>query len=302
VALVGRPNVGKSTLLNRLVGEPLAITSRHPQTTRELVRGVLTRGSTQYVLVDTPGLHEPKTRLGHRMNGASRHAARDSDVVVLLAEAVRDEATRARYDADLAVADEIDAIRSGRLVTVLAITKIDRIEAKAGILPLIARASEKASFAAIVPLSARRDDGMERLLDVLVEHLPQQPFLFEPDTLTDQPARFFVAELVREQILARIKQEVPHGVAVVVDAFDEGSSLARIDATVHVAREAHKKILVGAQGRMVKAIGTAARANIERLLGRRVHLELRVRATPGWMDDEARLRELGFVRPEGETS
>jgi GTP-binding protein Era len=298
VALVGRPNVGKSTLLNHLVGEPLAITSRHPQTTREPVRGVLTRGSTQYVLVDTPGLHEPKTRLGHRMNGASRHAAREADVVVLLAEAVRDEASRARFDADLAVADEIDAIKSGRLVTVLAITKIDRIDEKGALLPLIAAASEKATFAAIVPLSAKRDDGTEGLLDVVGERLPEQPFLFEPDTLTDQPMRFFAAELVREQILARIKQEVPHGVAVVVDAFDEQGTVARIDATIHVAREAHKKILVGAQGRMVKAIGTAARANIERLLGRRVHLDLRVRATPGWMDDEARLRELGFEQPD----
>jgi GTP-binding protein Era len=300
VALVGRPNVGKSTLLNRLVGEPLAITSRHPQTTREPVRGVLTRGSTQFVFIDTPGLHAPKTRLGHRMNGASRHAARDADVVVLLAEAVSDAATRARFEADLAVADEIDAIRSGRLVTVLAITKIDRLEGKAALLPLMAAASEKAGFAAIVPVSAKRDDGTDRLLDVLREHLPEQPFLFEPDTLTDQPARFFVAELVREQILARITQEVPHGVAVAVDAFDEQGAVARIEATVHVAREAHKKILVGAQGRMVKAIGTAARANIERLLDRRVHLELHVRATPGWMDDEARLRELGFVRPEGD--
>jgi hypothetical protein len=126
VALVGRPNVGKSTLLNRLVGEDLAITSRHPQTTREPVRGVLTRGPIQYVFVDTPGLHEPKTRLGHRMNGASRHAARNADVVVLLAEAVRDEASRARFQADLAVTDEIDAIRSGRLVTVLAITQLGR--------------------------------------------------------------------------------------------------------------------------------------------------------------------------------
>ena len=302
VALVGRPNVGKSTLLNRLIGEPLAITSRHPQTTREPVRGVLTRGTTQYVFVDTPGLHAPRTRLGHRMNGASRHTARDADVVVLLAEAVSDEASRARFEADLAVAGEIDAIRSGRLVTVLAITKIDRLEDKGGILPLIAAASGKAIFAAIVPLSAKRDDGTESLLEVLREHLPEQPFPFEPDTLTDQPARFFVAELVREQILARITQEVPHGVAVAVDAFDEQGAVARIEATVHVAREAHKKILVGAQGRMVKAIGTAARANIERLLGRRVHLELRIRATPGWMDDEARLRELGFVRRDGETS
>jgi GTP-binding protein Era len=298
VALVGRPNVGKSTLLNQLVGEPLAITSRHPQTTRELVRGVVTRGSTQYVLVDTPGLHEPKTRLGHRMNGTSRHAARDADVVVLLAEAVRDPAGRARFDADVAVADEIDAIRSGRRTTILAITKVDRLDDKSALLPLIASMAEARSFAAVVPVSAKSADGMDRLLDVVREHLPEQPFLFEADTLTDQPARFFVAELVREQILARVNQEVPHGVAVVIEAFDESGTVVRIDASVHVSRESHKKILVGAGGRMVKAIGIGARVNIERLLERRVHLELRVRATPGWMDDEARLRELGFAQAD----
>jgi GTPase len=298
VALVGRPNVGKSTLLNQLVGEPLAITSRHPQTTREAVRGVVTRGDTQYVLVDTPGLHEPKTRLGHRMNGATRHAARDADVVVLLAEAARDAAGRARFDDDVAVADEIDGLRTGKLTAVLAITKIDRLEDKAALLPLIAGTSAARSFAAIVPVSARRADGTDALLDVVREHLPEQPFPFDPETLTDQPARFFVAELVREQILARIKQEVPHGVAVAIDSFDEQGKIVRVMATVHVAREAHKKIVVGAAGRMVKAVGTAARANVERLLGRRVHLELRVRATPGWMDDEARLRELGFAPPD----
>ncbi len=298
VALVGRPNVGKSTLLNQLVGQPLAITSRHPQTTREPVRGVVTRGDTQYLFIDTPGLHEPKTRLGHRMNGASRHAARDADVVVLLAEAVRDPGSHSRFDADVAVADEIDAIRSGKQVTVLAITKVDRLDDKAALLPLMASTAAARSFAAIVPLSARRADGTDRLLDVLREHLPEQPFPFEPDTLTDQPAKFFVAELVREQILARVTQEVPHGVAVVIESFDEAGPVARIEVSIHVARESHKKILVGAGGRMVKAIGTAARANVERLLERRVHLELRVRATPGWMDDEARLKELGYAPPE----
>jgi GTP-binding protein Era len=287
--------VGKSTLLNALVGEPLAITSRHPQTTREPVRGIVTRGDTQFVLVDTPGLHEPRNRLGQRMNGATRHAAREANVVVLLAEAVRDPASRARFDADLAVAGEIDAIASGRGVTVLVITKVDRLEDKGALLPLIAGTAGAASFAAVVPVSAKRADGMDQLLDVVREHLPEQAFPFDADTLTDQPARFFVAELVREQILERVTQEVPHGVAVVIESFDEDAPVARIEVSIHVARESHKKILVGAGGRMVKAIGTAARANVERLLGRHVHLELRVRATPGWMDDETRLRELGYA-------
>jgi GTP-binding protein Era len=145
-----------------------------------------------------------------------------------------------------------------------------------------------------VPISARKSDGITQLLDVLRDYLPEQPFLFEEDTLTDQPTRFFVAEYVREQVLAKVSQEVPHGVAVVVEAFDEAARVPRITLTVHVAREAHKKILVGAGGRMLKAIGSAARKRVEELLGRQVHLEIWVRATPGWMDDEARLRDLGY--------
>jgi GTP-binding protein Era len=282
--------VGKSTLLNALLGERLAITSPHPQTTREPVRGVLTRPDTQYLFVDTPGLHSPRNRLGQRMNRASVQAAHDADVVVLLAETPRDEASRPRFDADLAVAQEL----ATRIPVVLAITKIDRLPDKAALLPLIDAASRSRDFAAVVPVSARKSDGVTQLLDVLREHLPEQPFPFEEDTLTDQPTRFFVAEYVREQVLAKVSQEVPHGVAVVVEAFDEAARVPRISLTVHVAREAHKKILVGAGGRMLKAIGSAARARVEELLGRQVHLELWVRATPGWMDDEARLRELGY--------
>jgi GTP-binding protein Era len=300
IALVGRPNVGKSTLLNTLIGEPLAITSRHPQTTREPVHGVLTRGDTQYVFVDTPGLHPPKNRLGHRMNAASRHEARDADVVVLLAESPRDPKGRARFDADLAVVAEFGAPgdgAAGAAPAVLAITKVDRLEDKSQLLPLIEAAAKIGGFAAIVPVSAKRADGTGPLLDVLRGLLPERPFAFEAGALTDQPSKFFVAEFVREQILARVTQEVPHGVAVVVDEFDETGPIPRIEASVHVAREAHKKILIGAGGQMMKAIGTAARARVERLLDRQVHLRLWVRSTPGWMDDEARLRELGFDGP-----
>jgi GTP-binding protein Era len=293
--------VGKSTLLNALLGERLAITSRHPQTTRELVRGVLTLRDTQYVFVDTPGLHAPRNRLGQRMNRASLHAAREADVVVLLAETPRDDVSRApsapatpRFDADIAAADEL---ATGRAPCVLVVTKIDRLKDKSALLPLMEAASRGRDFTAVVPVSAKKSDGIRDLLEVLREHLPEQPFLFEEDTLTDQPTRFFVAEYVREQVLAKVSQEVPHGVAVVVEAFDEAAKVHRITLTVHVAREAHKKILVGAGGRMMKAIGSAARARVEELLGRQVHLEIWVRATPGWMDDEARLRELGYDGP-----
>jgi GTPase len=289
VALIGRPNVGKSTLLNTLLGEPIAIVSLHPQTTRDTVRGVLTAGDTQFAFVDTPGLHEPRTRLGKWMNETARQAARDADVLVLLVEAPRDDKAPRPSPADLALAAELP-----KLPTVLAINKVDKLKDKSQLLPLIAAFAEAHPFATTVPISARRANGTERLLAEVRALLPEQPFLFESDTLSDQPVRFFVAEFVREQILKATRQEVPHGVAVVVERFDESGKMPHIEVAVHVARDAHKKILIGAQGQMLKRIGTAARARVEQMLERRVHLQLWVRTTPDWMDDPARLRELGY--------
>jgi GTP-binding protein Era len=294
VAIVGRPNVGKSTLLNALLGEPIAITSLHPQTTRDTVRGVLTAGDTQYVFVDTPGLHQPRTRLGHWMNETARQAAREADVLVLVVEAPRDAQDPRPSEGDLALAADLP-----NLPMALAINKVDRLKDKGLLLPFIAAFGERHPFATTVPISARRANGTDRLLLELRQLLPEQPFLFEPDTLSDQPERFFVAEFVREQVLKHTRQEVPHGVAVVVERFDEGgegpnAKMPHIEVAVHVAREAHKKILIGAKGQMLKSIGMAARTRVEKMLGRRVHLQLWVRTTPDWMDDPARLRELGY--------
>jgi len=286
VALVGRPNVGKSTLLNALLGEPIAIISPHPQTTREPVRGVLTVGETQYVFVDTPGMHDAKTRLGHRMNDQAQSQAREADVVVLVTETWADER-------DLALARRLGEL-VGDVPAVLVLNKVDKLKDKALLLPVITAFNEIRSFAAVIPMSARRKDGPERLLGVLAELLPEQEMLYPRDTLSDQPEKFFVAELVREQILAHTRQEVPHGVAVVIERFEEGKNATTIEIAVHVARESHKGILVGAKGSMMKAIGTAARARVEQMLGRKVHLAIRVRATPGWMDDPAKLAELGY--------
>jgi GTPase len=290
VALVGRPNVGKSTLLNALVGERLAIVSPHPQTTRGAVRGVRTTESTQYLFVDTPGVHEPRTRLGHWMNDVARQAVRDADAVVLVVDV--------RPDAGIDVADMAVVAELPMRSTVLALSKVDRLKDKTVLLAMLAAVAEGPAFAATIPLSARNDDGIDRLLAELRPLLPEQPPMFDPETLSDQPARFFVAELVREQVLRHTRQEVPHGVAVVVERFDEGVKPLRIEVDVVVAREAHKGIVVGAQGRTVKAIGTDARARIERMLGERVHLELRVRTAPDWMNDDARLRELGYGRSD----
>lgn len=292
VALVGRPNVGKSTLLNALIGESLAIVSPHPQTTREPVRGILTRGSSQFVFVDTPGMHAPRSRLGEWMNDAVNRAAHDADAIVLVVDGASSK-EGAHFDDDLAVASRLPA-----RPIVLALTKIDRLRDKARLLPLLEDIAQRTEFVATVPLSAKRRDGVDRLLDELSPLLPNQPTMFEPDALSDQPQRFFVAELVREQVLHHTRQEVPHGTTVVVERFDESVKPWRIEASVVVARDAHARILVGAGGRMVKAIGTAARKRIEHMLGSSVHLELRVRALPGWVDDDKRLLELGYSRPE----
>jgi GTP-binding protein Era len=291
VALVGKANVGKSTLLNALLGERIAIVSPHPQTTREPVRGVLTVGPTQYVFVDTPGLHSPRSELGKRMNEAALSTARDADAVVLLVEAPRGGRETPSFTAEREIVAQIP-----KGAAILAINKIDRLEDKAALLPMMAALGEARDFAAVVPISAKRKDGIDALLRELELLLPEQPMLLPPDTLSDQPMRFFVAEFVREQILRHTKQEVPHGVAVVVERFEEGGPKTRIEATIHVAREAHKKIVIGAKGQMLKEIGTAARLRIEALLACKVSLQLWVRATPGWMDDPARLRELGFAK------
>jgi len=283
IAIVGRPNVGKSTLLNALLGEPIAIISRHAQTTREPVRGVLTLGDVQYVFVDTPGLHAARTRLGHWMNDVAREVARSADAVVLVVEPRVDPA-------DVALARELE-----RLPIVLAVNKVDRLAQKSELLPLLAAFAHAHPFAATVPVSAKKADGTDRLLVELRALVPEQPFPYPTDTLSDQPVRRFVAEFVREQILAHTTQEVPHGAAVTVERFDESTPVPHIDVVVHVARESHKKILIGAKGQMMKRIGMAARARVEQMLGQKVHIKIWVKTTPDWMNDPVKLRELGYL-------
>ncbi len=296
VAIVGRPNVGKSTLVNALVGEPIAITSPHPQTTRTTVRGVSTVGDSQFVWLDAPGFHSPRTELGREMNRAAHRALRDADVAVVLAAAPRDGEPDKFGDADRTIIGEIPP-----MPTVLAVTKIDRLKDKSHLLGFLQSLSQIREFQAAVPISAKTGHGLEALTAEVRALLPVQPPLFEADTLSDQPTRFFVAEYVREQILRHVAQEVPHGVAVVVERFDESEQVVVIDVTVHASREGHKKILVGAEGKMVKRITGAARARIERLLGREVRLNLRVRVTAGWMDDASRLRALGYGEGSSDT-
>ena len=293
IAIVGRPNVGKSTLLNALLGEPIAITSRHPQTTRDQIRGVLTDEDTQFVFVDTPGLHQARHKLGAHMNALARDATTNADVVLFVTD-VTAEARTTLSDEDREILRQIPHL----VPTLLVINKIDRINEKTKLFPVLEALAKERNFSAIIPISALKGEGPSRILAEVRELLPVGPKLFEDDALSDKPVRFFVAEFVREQILKKTFQEVPHGVAVVVELFDESLEIPRIELAIHVDREAHKRIVIGAHGSLLKAIGTDARKRVEAMLGKHVHLQLWVRVTPGWLENEARLRELGYGREE----
>jgi GTP-binding protein Era len=297
IAIVGRPNVGKSTLLNALLGEPIAITSRHPQTTRDRIAGVVTTpledgGVAQCVFVDTPGVHRARTRLGARMNQEAREGAKDADVIVFMTDVTPELRTEMR-DVDKAI---LRTLPKGKPV-LLALNKIDKIKAKEGLFPVLEAYAKSFDFQAIVPVSAIRENGMRGVLSEVAKLLPEGPPLFEDDSISDKPTRFFVAEFVREQILRKTHDEVPHGVAVVVERFDESPRVPYIELAVHVDRESHKAIVIGAKGALLKEIGTQARARVEQLLGMQVHLQIWVRVTPGWYEKDSSLRDMGYEPP-----
>lgn len=289
VALLGRPNVGKSTMLNALLGERIAITSAKPQTTRDRIAGILTRDGAQFVFLDTPGIHKAKHRLGERMNQLATSAAEECDVALVMTDA--DGTPEPRIpDADKEIVASIPA----KTPSVLAINKVDRVHPKSLLFPLLEEYGKLRPFEAVVPVSALRGDGVERVLSEVKKLLPEGEALFDEDDVSDKPVRFFVGEFVREQILRRTRQEVPHGVAVSVESFEEGPKLVRIAVTVHVAKDSHKGIIIGDGGKMLVAIGKAARERAEQLIGRKVHLDTFVRTTAGWFDDPSRLEELGY--------
>jgi GTPase len=286
VALLGRPNVGKSTLLNALLGERIAITSHHPQTTRDRIAGIVNHGPHQLVFLDTPGIHKARHRLGERMNDVASATASEADVVVFMTEG----APEPRKE-DLAILASLPEAKP----VVLVLNKIDRIQPKALLIPVLEAWSAARSFAAIVPVSALKGDGVDRVLDEVGKLLPKGDPLYGEDEISDKPVRFFVAEFVREQILRRTRQEVPHGVAVTVESFDEAKKGTRIAVTIHVAKDSHKGIIIGDGGQMLAAIGTAARKRAQELLGHPVHLSTFVRTTERWFDDPAKLADMGYV-------
>ena len=286
VAVVGRPNAGKSTLMNRLLGEKVAIVSDKPQTTRHRLVGILTGERGQMVFYDTPGVHRPLHHLNRQMVRHALDALGDADVTCLLVDVAEPSGAGDQYMLDLV------AKAAGPRVLVL--NKIDRLAQKSDLLPRIQRAAETGLFAEIVPVSARTGDGCDRLLDVLWQALPPGPPLYDPELLTIHPERFLAAERIREKVLELTHEELPFATAVLLERWEEeeGRDLVRIYATILVERPGQKKILVGRQGQMIKAIGTAARRDLEEFLERRVYLDLQVRLEPGWREDRGLLAQL----------
>ncbi|MCH7845193.1 MAG: GTPase Era [Acidobacteria bacterium] len=285
VPVVGRPNVGKSTLVNSLVGEKVAITSARPQTTRNTIRGVLTTDEAQLVFVDTPGFHKPRTTLGARLNTLVDGSIAEADAVLFVLDA-----TQRIGPGDRRIAERL--LQSGAPV-VVAVNKVDAASHEQTIVQL-GEAGEW-DFDAYVPISALKDDGLDRVVRELVTLLPDGPFFFPPEMHTDQPDQFLAAELVREKYLSRLREELPHSVAVVVgDIETRDDGVVVVPATVYVERESQKGIVIGKGGELAKAVGSEARPELERLFGAKVFLDLRVKVEKDWQRLDHALDRLGF--------
>ncbi len=285
VSIAGRPNAGKSTLLNALIGEKLAIVAHQPQTTRTSIQGVLTKPDAQVVFTDTPGIHKSDTLFNKRMMQVVRGAVEGRDLILYVADVLRPLTEEDR--------NAVSALpKSAKALLVL--NKVDRVQDKRLLLPLIQQYMELFPFLAAVPISARTGDGVDDLMRVVKEHLPEGPAIFPDDHLTDQPMRFIAAELIREQILRVAREEVPHATAILIDDWNETPTLTRVAATIHVERAGQKTILIGARGEMLKKIGSAARQELERMLGGKVFLSLFVKVKPNWREDASFLNAVDW--------
>lgn len=288
VALFGRPNAGKSTLLNRLVGERVSIVTHKPQTTRHRVTGIVNRPAGQLVLVDTPGLHNRRDHaLNRHLNRVAAESLRGVDLAVLLVDASNPT------DEDDAAAR---AVRQAGVGAVLVFNKIDRVRQRADLLPLTKSWSEKLDPVEVFFISALKGDGVDALADGLLQHLPEQPPLYPPDEFTTESARFLAAEIVREQLLENLHQEVPYGTTVMIESFDEQDGRIRIGALVLVSEKRHKGMVIGKGAQTLKRIGTQARKSMQQLFDMPVHLELNVRVEAGWIDREGEFARLGYRR------
>ena len=287
ITLCGRPNVGKSTLLNAFVGEKIAIVSSKPQTTRNRISGIVTRGERQYVFLDTPGLHKARNRLGEYMVGVVRSSVADVDAVLLVVDPVANVG-----EPELELIRRIEALK---LPAVLVINKVDTLESKEKVLEVIAAYTAVHSFEAVMPISARNKDGVEELLELLGRLLPEGPQLFPEEMTTDQPERQVMAEILREKLLYCLDKEIPHGTAVEITKFSErDDEVIEIDATIYCEKNSHKGIIIGKGGSMLKKVSTLARQDMERFMGTKVYLQTWVKVKENWRDNVNLIRNFGY--------
>ena len=286
ITICGRPNVGKSTLTNAIVGEKIAIVSNKPQTTRNRISAVVTRGDTQFVLMDTPGFHKPRTRLGDYMVNVVKESVADVDAVMLLIEPI---ANIDRQEEEL-----IARIKEARVPAVLVINKIDTVE-KSALLEVMAVYSAACEFDAIIPISAKNGEGLDELMEQLEKYAVEGPQLFPDDMISDQPEKQICAELVREKLLLCLDKEIPHGIAIEVTKFSERENgIIDMDVTIFCEKASHKGIIIGKQGAMLRRIGELARNDIEAFMGTKVFLQTWVKVKENWRDSMAQLRNFGF--------
>ncbi len=284
--LIGRPNVGKSTLMNRLIGQKIAITSDKPQTTRNRIQTVYTDERGQIVFLDTPGIHKAKNKLGDYMVNVAEHTLKEVDVILFLVEPT-----------DYIGAGEkhiIEQLKKAKTPVILLINKIDKVQKKEELLLYIDAYRKEMEFDQIIPVSAKNGEGTEDLLKTIFDYLPYGPMFYDEDTVTDQPERQIVAELIREQALRLLEDEIPHGIAVSVDAMKKRKKIMDVDATIICERDSHKGIIIGKGGSMLKRIGTNARKGIEDLLECQVNLKLWVKVKKDWRDSDFLLKNFGY--------
>ena len=289
VTLIGRPNVGKSTLMNYLIGQKIAITSNKPQTTRNRIQTVLTTDEGQIVFVDTPGIHKAKNKLGEYMVNVAEKTLNEVDVVLWLVEPTTFIGAGEQH-----IAKQLQRVKTP---VILVINKVDSVK-REEILPAIAAYKDIYDFADIVPVSARSGDNTDELLRVIMKYLPYGPQFYDEDTVTDQPERQIVAELIREKALHSLQDEIPHGIAVAIDRMKMQNKVMHIDATIICERDSHKGIIIGKQGSMLKKIGSTARYEIERMLDCKVNLKLWVKVKKDWRDSEFLMKNFGYWEEE----
>ena len=283
--LIGRPNVGKSTLMNYLIGQKIAITSNKPQTTRNRIQTVLTTEEGQIIFVDTPGIHKAKNKLGEYMVNIAERTLNEVDVVLWLVEPTTFIGAGEKHIAD--------QLRKVTTPVILVINKVDMVK-KEDVLPAIAAYKDLYDFAEIVPVSARSGENTDELLKVIMKYLPFGPQFYDEDTITDQPERQIVAELIREKALHCLNEEIPHGIAVTIESMKKNRKVMHIDATIICERDSHKGIIIGKQGNMLRKIGSTARYEIEKMLGCQVNLKLWVKVKKDWRDSEYLMKNFGY--------